>query len=86
MYELIAGRAAFREYAGESSAAVIVRVLSNPVRPITTPGVPLDVSDLLTWALSGDPARRPPSPAWIAEELGRIERRQGWPRTRRAAT
>ncbi|WP_375489926.1 serine/threonine-protein kinase [uncultured Jatrophihabitans sp.] len=84
LYELIAGRAAFREYTGESAATIIVRVLSNPVRPITTPGVPLDVSDLLTWALTGDPARRPPTPAWIAEELGRIERRQGWPRTRHA--
>ncbi len=42
LYELVAGRAAFREYAGESPATVIVRVLSNPVRPITTPGVPLE--------------------------------------------
>jgi serine/threonine protein kinase len=81
LYELVAGRAAFRQYAGESPATVIVRVLSNPVRPITTPGVPLDVSDLLTWAMSGDPGKRPPTPAWIAEELRRIEQRQGWPRT-----
>ncbi len=82
LYELVAGRAAFREYAGESPATVIVRVLSNPVRPITTSGVPLDLSDLLTWAMSGDARKRPPSPAWIAEELGRIEHRQGWARTR----
>jgi serine/threonine protein kinase len=82
LYELVAGRAAFREYAGESSAAVIVRVLSTPVRPIVAPGVPLDLSDVLTWAMTADPARRPPTPAWLAEELGRIETRQGWPRTR----
>ena len=82
LYELVAGRAAFRAYAGESPAAVIVRVLSNPVRPIVSPDVPLELSDLLTWAMSADPAKRPPNPAWIAEELGRIELREGWPRTK----
>jgi serine/threonine protein kinase len=81
LYELVAGRAAFRAHVGESPANVIVRVLSNPVPPIIAPNVPLGISDLLTWALSPDPAKRPPTPAWLAEELGRIERRQGWPRT-----
>lgn len=81
LYELIAGRAAFRAYAGESPASVIVRVLSGQVTPIVGPGIPLDMSDLLTWAMSGDPANRPPSPAWLAEELRGIEQRQGWPRT-----
>jgi hypothetical protein len=61
---------------------VIVRLLTNPVMPIVSTNVPLEMSDLLTWSLTPDPANRPPSPAWIAEELGRIERRQGWPRTR----
>jgi serine/threonine protein kinase len=79
MYELIAGRAAFRAYAGESPASVIVRVLNGEIKPIVGPGIPLDMSDLLTWAMSGDPAQRPPTPAWLAEELHRIERRQGWP-------
>ncbi|WP_375478934.1 serine/threonine-protein kinase [uncultured Jatrophihabitans sp.] len=84
LYELIAGRAAFRAYAGESAAAVIVRMLSNPVRPIVAPGVPLELSDLLTWAMSPEPSKRPPTPAWLAEELGRIEAREGWRRTRMA--
>ena len=82
LYELVAGRAAFRAYVGESPASVIVRVLSGQVKPIVAPDVPLEMSDLLTWAMAPDPAARPPSPAWVAEELGRIERRQGWPRTR----
>jgi serine/threonine protein kinase len=81
LYELVGGRAAFRAYAGESPASVIVRVLSGQVKPLLAPGIPLDMSDLLTWALSGDPAKRPPTPAWLTEELRRIERRQGWPRT-----
>lgn len=82
LYELIAGRAAFREYAGESAATVIVRVLSGRVTPIIAPDVPLEMTDLLTWALAADPAQRPPSPAWLAEELSRMERHEGWPRTR----
>jgi serine/threonine protein kinase len=82
LYELVAGRAAFRAYVGESPASVIVRVLSSPVLPIVAPNVPLEISDLLTWSMSPQPADRPPSPAWLAEELGRVERREGWPRTR----
>jgi serine/threonine protein kinase len=82
LYELVAGHAAFRAYSGESPAAVIVRVLSTPVRPINAPGVPLELSDLLTWALSADPARRPPTPAWLGEELRRVQSRQGWAHTR----
>lgn len=82
LYELVAGRAAFREYVGESPAAVIVRVLSGKVKPIVAPGVPLEMSDLLTWAMHPDPGARPPSPAWLAEELARIERREDWPRTK----
>jgi serine/threonine protein kinase len=81
LYELVAGRAAFSAYAGESPATVIVRVLSGRVKPIVTPDIPLEISDLLMWGMSAEPGKRPPSPAWIAEELGRIERRQGWPRT-----
>jgi serine/threonine protein kinase len=82
LYELVAGRAAFRAYVGESPASVIVRVLSSPVLPIVAPNVPLEISDLLTWSMSPQPADRPPSPAWLAEELGHIEQREGWPRTR----
>jgi len=82
MYELVTGRAAFRAYLGESPAEVIVRVLSGTVAPIVSSEVPIEVSDLITWGMSSDPTQRPPSAAWFAEELGRIERREGWPRTR----
>lgn len=82
LYELLAGRAAFSEYAGESPAAMVVRVLSGTVKPIFAPDVPLEVSDLLTWAMSPDPTERPPGPSWLAEELRRVERDQDWPRTR----
>jgi hypothetical protein len=83
LYELAAGRAAFRQYAGESPASAIVRLLGGRAQPISAAGVPFELSDLLTWALAADPACRPPSPAWIAEELARVEQQQGWPRTPR---
>src|SRR3954447_8523202 len=82
MYELAAGRTAFRAYVGESPASVIVRVLSSRAKPVVAPQVPLELTDLISWAMSPEPDQRPPSPAWLAEELGHIENRQGWPRTR----
>jgi serine/threonine protein kinase len=81
LYELAAGRSAFRTYVGESPASVIVRVLSSRAKPVVAPNVPLELTDLLAWAMAPDPGKRPPTPAWLAEELGRIERHQDWPRT-----
>jgi serine/threonine protein kinase len=86
LYELVAGRAAYRAYAGESPASVIVRVLSNPVQPIRAPHVPLEMSDLLTWGLAPDPAAGAPTPAGVAGGGGRGAHRQGWPRTRMIAS
>src|SRR4051794_36641709 len=85
LYELAAGRAAFRAYVGESPATVIVRVLSSRAKPIVAPQVPLELTDLISWAMAPEPSDRPPTPSWLAEELGRIEKRQGWPRTRMIA-
>ncbi|HEY2273064.1 MAG TPA: serine/threonine-protein kinase [Jatrophihabitantaceae bacterium] len=82
LYEMVAGRAAFRTYDRESPAAVSLRILAGGVRPIMAPDVPLELSDLLVWGLNADPAERPPGAAWLAEELGRIEQKNGWLRTR----
>lgn len=81
LYEVLAGRPAFRSYAGESPAALSMRILCDPVHVIGGE-VPLELSDLLIWAMSSEPGSRPPSPAWLAEEFGRIEQKMGWPRTR----
>ena len=81
LYELLAGRSAFRAHAGESPSVTVARVLDGRVQRLVDPAIPLALSDLLTWALSPQPADRPPSTAWIAEELRRIETEQGWPRT-----
>lgn len=82
VYEIVAGRAAFRSYDRESPAAISLRILAGGVRPIMSPDVPLELSDLLVWGLNADPAERPPGAAWLAEELSRIEGKNGWLRTR----
>lgn len=82
LYEMVVGRAAFRAYDRESPAAVSLRILAGGVRPIVSPDVPLELSDLLVWGMNSDPAERPPGAAWLAEELGRIEQKTGWLRTK----
>jgi hypothetical protein len=79
LYELIGGRSPFVEMDGEPAAATILRILRDPPRPLLH--VPLELSDLVLWGLAKEPADRPPSVAWFADELRRIETRQGWPRT-----
>ena len=82
LYELVAGHPAIRSYPGESPAALSLRVLTGAVTNLDRPGVPFELVDVLNWALSVEPGQRPPSVAWFAEELGRIERSQGWRHTR----
>jgi serine/threonine protein kinase len=82
LYELVSGRAAFRAYDRESPAAVSLRILAGAVRPIVAADVPLELSDLLVWGMNPDPAERPPGAAWLAEELARIEHKNGWGHTR----
>jgi serine/threonine protein kinase len=82
LYEMVAGRAAFRSYDRESPAAISLRILAGGVRPIVASDVPLELSDLLVWGMSPDPSDRPPGAAWLVEELSRIEHKSGWLRTR----
>src|SRR4051812_11646828 len=81
LYQLVAGRSAFRAYEGESPASVILRILRDPVQPLAAALVPTQLSDLLIHAMSKDQAARPPTAAEFAAELARVEEQQGWPRT-----
>jgi hypothetical protein len=83
LYEMLAGQPAMSTYEGESRAATILRILRDPPRSILREGVPIALSDLVLWGLAKDPQARPPTVAWFAEELGRIETLNDWPRTRR---
>ncbi len=81
LFWLVTGHGPFRSYEGDSAAATSARVLCDTVTPLPAGTVPPDVTDLLQWGLARDPRARPPSPIWFAEELGRIEQRNGWART-----
>ena len=71
LFELLAGHPAFPRYSGEAAAGTGLRILRG-TRLALPAHVPIEVADLLGWALSVDPAARPPSPAWLSEELRRI--------------
>ncbi|HEY2272175.1 MAG TPA: protein kinase, partial [Jatrophihabitantaceae bacterium] len=81
LYQLIAGQSAFRAYDGESPASVILRILRDPVRPLSGQDVPMALSDLLIRAMSKEKAQRPPTAVEFAAELADVEIAQGWNRT-----
>ncbi|MDT4912748.1 MAG: hypothetical protein QOC66_1876, partial [Pseudonocardiales bacterium] len=81
LYQLIAGKSAFRAYDGESPASVILRILRDPVQPLVNVQVPTQLSDLLVHAMSKDKDSRPPTAAEFAAGLAAIEADQDWPRT-----
>jgi serine/threonine-protein kinase PknK len=81
LHTLITGAPPLPQYDGESIAARVLRVLRDVPPPVAGAEVPYELTDLLAWALAKDPAARPPSMGWLAEELARIEDHAGWPRT-----
>lgn len=82
IYALVNGAPAFPAYAAEPPSSVSLRILRDPVPPITAAAVPLELWDVLRWGLAKAPAERPPSAEWLAAELARVEDHQGWPRTK----
>jgi hypothetical protein len=78
MYQLLTGAAPFAAYDEEAPASLILRIIRDPVRPIRTAAVPLDLSDLLEAALSKDPEARPGSALEFAEALIAVEGASGW--------
>ena len=41
LYQLLAGQSAFRAFAGESPASIILRILRDPVQPLTRAEIPI---------------------------------------------
>ena len=81
LYQMLTGAPPLAAFAGETPSATILRILRDPARPIERADVPYALSDLLLWGLAKEPAQRPPSLAWFAEELARIESRSSWNHT-----
>jgi serine/threonine-protein kinase PknK len=81
LYLLLAGHAAFRSFDGEAPAAVIIRILRDPIQPLLAEGVPMALSDLLVQAMDKNPLKRPASALELADGLKVIEEAQSWPPT-----
>lgn len=79
LYQMLAGRSAFRARQGESPASVILRILRDPVPPLAH--LPGELFDLLREAMSKDPGRRPATAAGFGGALAAVEQAQGWPAT-----
>jgi hypothetical protein len=81
LYQLLAGKAAFRSFEDEGPASVILRILRDPVQPLVAEGVPVSLSDLLVGSMSKNPYDRPATALELADELRSIEAATGWPDT-----
>jgi serine/threonine protein kinase len=81
LYTQLAGQVPFQPFDGEASAAVIVRILRDPLPPLTGAGIPLALSDLLVQSMAKNPLKRPSSALEFADRLKRIEVAQSWPPT-----
>jgi serine/threonine protein kinase len=81
MYQLLTGAAPFAAFENEAPASVILRILRDPVRPLRSESVPLDLSDLLEAALAKDPSFRPSTAVEFANSLQSVEVAAGWPQT-----
>jgi len=79
LYELLTGRPPFDRAAGESPAALSLRILRDPPPPLDPQLAPMALSDVLEGGLAKDPARRPGTAAEFAAELADVERAAGWP-------
>ena len=82
LYQLVAGRSAFRAYEGESPASVILRILRDPVQPLAASRVPdraVRPADPRDVARTRTAVRRPPPsspPSWPHREPPGLARTQ----------
>jgi len=81
LYELLTGHPAFRSFEDEAPVSFILRIVRDPVAPITADGVPAPLSDLLLRALAKNPDIRPASARAFGAELQAVEVGRGWPET-----
>ncbi|TVT36535.1 protein kinase, partial [Amycolatopsis rhizosphaerae] len=74
LYTALTGAPPFPHVAGQRTGDRILRVLREPVAPITTAGVPAKLSEVVCRLLAKDPADRPRDAAGVAESFERLSR------------
>lgn len=78
MYELLSGRAPFEPFGAEPAASIVLRILRDPVAPLSSTAVPYRLVQLVEAGLSKDPHGRPTSASAFADELRTISAEEGW--------
>lgn len=90
LYQMLGGRAPFEPFGDESPASIILRILRDPVIPLSAGLVPYRLAQLVESGLAKDPADRPQGAGEFADELRAISAEEGWsaavPTTRRPRT
>jgi serine/threonine protein kinase len=81
MYQLLTGQAPFAAFDNEAPAAVILRVIRDPVRPLRSDVVPFGLSDLLEAALAKEAAARPATALEFVRALTALQGAAGRPLT-----
>lgn len=77
LYTALAGRRPFHDERRKSVDELIERILHSPVPPITRPGVPSVVEQLVVDMMAKDPARRPASAREVGQRVRDIQHRLG---------
>jgi serine/threonine protein kinase len=78
MYQLLSGRAPFEPFGAESAASIVLRILRDPVTPLSSTAMPYRLTQLVEAGLAKDPGERPPSASAFADELRTISAEEGW--------
>jgi predicted Ser/Thr protein kinase len=81
LYQLLAGRPAFKGPQGEGIAQLMLRILGEPPPPIPRDEVPRQVFDVISQAMAKAPEQRFPSAVAFAQRLQRLQGELGLPVT-----
>ncbi|MES9605158.1 protein kinase [Actinomadura sp. NPDC000929] len=81
LYQLLAGRPAFKGPPREGIAPLMLRILNDPPPPIPRPDVPRQVTDVIVRAMAKTPDERFASAVEFAQALQRVQAELGLPVT-----
>lgn len=78
MFCALTGHAAFERRSGEKMVTQFLRITTQPLPDLRESGVAADISDLVESAMNRD-SRERPSAATLAEIIGQMQERHGYP-------
>ncbi|NDU77895.1 protein kinase, partial [Actinomadura sp. DSM 109109] len=81
LYQLLAGRPAFKGRPREGIAPLMLRILNDPPPPLSRPDVPRQVFGIIVRAMAKEPGERFPSAVDFAQALQRVQAELGLPVT-----